>query len=69
MSTADGEIRPFRLFIVSCGKPVFVHDRQLAVKLPPVPDCHVPFFRSFKGGRIQGLQKNLGTGENASLTI
>ena len=69
MSTADGEIRPFRLFIVSFGNPVFVHDRQLAVNLPPVPDCHAPFFRSFKGGQIQGLQKSLGTGENASLTI
>ena len=69
MSTADGEIRPFRLFIVSFGDPVFVRDRQLAVNLPPVPDCHAPFFRSFKGGQIQGLQKSLGTGENASLTI
>ena len=69
MSTADGEIRVFRLFIVSFGKPVFVHDRQLTVNLPPVPDCHAPFFRSFKGGQIQGLQKSLGTGENASLTI
>ena len=69
MSTADGEIRPSRLFIVSFGKPVFVHDRQLAVKLPPVPDCHAPFFRSFKGSQIQGLQKSLSTGKNASLTI
>ena len=69
MSTADGEFRPFRLFIVSFGKPVFVHDRQLAVNLPPVPDCHAPFFRSFKGAQIQGFQKSLGTGENASLTI
>lgn len=69
MSTAGGEIRPFRLFIVSFGKPVFIHDRQLAVNLPPVPDWHDPFFRSFKGGQIQGLQKSLGTGENASLTV
>lgn len=67
MSTADEEIRPSRLFIVSFGKPVFVHDRQFAVNLPQVPDCHAPFFRSFKGGQIQGLKKSLGTGENAYL--
>lgn len=57
MSTADGEILPFRLFIVSFGKPVFVHNRQLAVNLSPVPDCHAPFFVASKVARYRAFRR------------
>ena len=69
MSTAGGEIRPFRLFIVSFGEPVFVHDRQLTIDLAPISDGHGPFLSGFESGQIQSLQKCLVTWEDASLAV
>ena len=69
MSTAGGEIRLFLLHSVSFGEPVFVHDRQLAVHLPPVPDRHAPFLCGFERGQVQGLQKRLIAREDAPLAI
>ena len=69
MSITGGEIRPFRLLIVSFMEPVVVHDRQLAVYLAPVSDGHGPFLCRFEGGQIKGLQKSLVAWENTSLAV
>ena len=69
MSISGGSLRPFLLHFVSVGQSVFVHDRQLAVHLPPVPDRHTPFLRGFEGGQVQSLQKGLITREDAPLAV
>ena len=59
----------FDLDLWSIRHPPFVHDGQFSVYLSPVPDRHTPFFRCFKGGKVQCLQKGLIAWENASLAV
>ena len=63
MSTADGEIRPFRLFIVSFEKPVFVHDRQLAVNLPQFRIVMLHFFVASKVARYRAFRRTWALGK------
>ena len=59
----------FQKIISLVRQPIFVHDRQLAIDLTPVPDWHAPFLRGFKCGQIQGFQQRLSTWENAPLPV
>ena len=68
MSTTGGFSACLNLNIL-VRQPAFIHDTQLAIYLPPIPDGRSPFFGGFEGGKIQGFQQRRIARKNASLLV